>query len=102
MNIAQAMAAMSARTEKVAAAGKVVDPEALQRAANTAAGKVRKMAFAAGHSVGIKVSARANGVRVSVTGPKAHRYRAILTSELNRIQPETAADIKAQITRKIR
>ena len=101
MNIAQAMAVMSGRAEKLTAAT-TADPEALQRAAKTVASTVRSMAFRSGHQVNIKVTSRANGVRISVSGPQAHRYRTIMTAELNKVRPETAADIKAQITRKIR
>lgn len=101
MRPAQAMALMNTRTEALAA-GAHPDPESLIRAAKMAATKVSRLAVISGHQVNIKVMAKTNGVRISVSGPKAHRYRAIITEELNRTRPETKADIVAQLTRKIR
>ena len=101
MNPAQAMAAMNARAE-VLAAGGAPDPASLVRAAKAAAGKVRQLAASSGHSVSIRVIERPNGVRISVSGHQAHRYRAVVTAELDRLRPETKADLAAAITRKIR
>ena len=102
MNQIEAMRAMNRMAERSANVGQAVDTQALLRAAKIAASKVLQMAARSGHSVGIRVTEKANGIRITVTGPKAHRYRAIVGAELERLQPETAADIKAQIIRKIR
>ena len=100
MNVAAAMAAMAGQTQ--AAKAVAVDSAALVRAAKLAAGIVRHRAVRAGHIVSIRVIERPNGVRISVSGPQAHRYRKVIGAELDRLKPETAADIRAQITRKIR
>jgi hypothetical protein len=76
--------------------------ESLVQAARQVAGNVRQVAARAGHSVGIRVLEKRNGVRITVTGPQAHRYRAMINEQLERSRPETADDIRAQITRKIR
>lgn len=100
MNPAQAMAAMAARGQGLSTV--IVDSAALLRAARSAAANVNAIAVRAGHNVGIRVSERPNGIRISVTGPQAKRYRAVVKAELDRLRPETADDIRAQITRKIR
>lgn len=102
MNQVEAMRAMNRIASHTRAAGEVVDVEALQLAAKTAAGTVLTLAQRSGHPVAIKVTAKANGVRISVTGPKAHRYRQIVSAELERLSPTTAADLRLQILRKIR
>jgi hypothetical protein len=102
MNQLEAMRAMNRIAAHAQVSGAVVDVEALQRAAKAAAAKALATAQSSGHSVAIKVTARTNGVRISVTGSKAHRYRTIVGAELERLSPTTAADLKAQIIRKIR
>lgn len=102
MNQAEAMRAMNRIASHTAAAGEMVDIGTLQRAAKQAAATALVTAQRAGHSVGIRVMERANGVRITVTGPKAHRYRAIVNAELERLAPTTSAEVSSQIVRKIR
>lgn len=102
MNQAEAVRAMNRIASRTAAAGQTVDLEALHRAAKQVASHVLVMAQRAGHGVSIKVTERPDGVRISVTGSKAHRYRTIINAELERLAPQTAAEVHAQIIRKIR
>lgn len=93
---------MSRHLQTLESVGHAVEVGPLVAAATKAAGTVRVMAARQGDMVGIRVMQRANGVRITVSGPKAHRYRAIVNAELERLQPQTKADVAAGITRKIR
>jgi hypothetical protein len=101
MNPAEAMRMMAGHASAVADAS-VATVEPLMTAASHAAGTVRLMALTSGDQVDIRVMQRANGIRISVTGPKAKRYRSVITSELDRLHPATVAELRTQITRKIR
>lgn len=76
--------------------------EPIVRRAKTIAGSVRTAAARAGHSVGIRVVEKPNGVRVTVTGPQAVRYKKMIEAELARQLPEARAEIRTLITRKSR
>lgn len=102
MNQSEAVRAMNRIANRTVTAGQAVDLEALHRAASQVASQVLIMAQRAGHSLSIKVTDRPDGVRISVTGSKAHRYRTIINAELERLSPQTAAEVQAQIVRKIR
>lgn len=73
---------------------------ALEKAAVEVARMVRAEAARRGHSVGIRVVRRTNGVRVTVTGPQAGRYRAAVERALEDKVPQASAEIRAQITRR--
>jgi len=94
------MRATNAKLDDVRAAGTGVSLDPLLRAAKQAAGQVRIAASRAGHSVGIRVAQRGQGVRITVTGPQAVRYRSMIGAVLDQQMPGVGADIRAQITRK--
>jgi hypothetical protein len=93
----QAARALAARTADVKAAGDGVSIEPLMRATRQAANVVRQHASRSGSPISIRVSQRANGVRVTVTGRDAARYRALLSQQLATLMPAAKADIHAQI-----
>lgn len=82
---------------KAAAAGANL---ALEHAAIEVAKMVRAEAARRGDSVGIRVVRRTSGVRVTVTGPRAGRYRSAVEKALEAKVPNAAAEIRAQITRR--
>jgi hypothetical protein len=98
----QAMRLMAAKSMAIGKAGNAVSLDMLRGSATKVANRARTSAAMAGHEVNIKVSARDKGVRVTVSGPKAKRYRQMISRELNALVPETKADITAQITRQVR
>lgn len=73
---------------------------ALERAAIEVARMVRTEAARRGHSVGIRVVRKSNGVRVTVTGPHASQYRTAVEKALTAKVPGASAEIRAQITRR--
>lgn len=73
--------------------------EALEQAANEVAKIVRSDAARSGRSVGIRVVRKPTGVRVTVTGPNAPRYRRVVEDELDKRIPGVEAQVRARITR---
>lgn len=74
--------------------------DALMRAARRAAGTVRLHAARSHAVIGIRVSTKSDGVRVTITGRDAQRYRALMQTELERVMPDARAEIRAMITRR--
>lgn len=85
-------------TERARAAANP-DPEPLVRAAKEAASIIRGNASAAHHSIAVRVVAKHNGVRVTITGRHAERYKALLTRELDARMPGARAEIRTMATR---
>lgn len=73
---------------------------ALEKAATEVARLVRAEAARRGHSVGIRIVRRTNGVRVTVTGPRATQYRSAVEKALRDRVPAAQAEIRAQLTKK--
>jgi len=76
--------------------------EILIRAARDVAAGVKGMAQRAGHSIAVRVVERGNGVRLTVVGPQAVRYKRLIEDELQRRVPDIHAEIRTQITRRSR
>jgi hypothetical protein len=101
VNPVEAAGVIAAQTEHL----KTIPVEALarlERAAREAAAVARAQAAQSRHSVSVRIVARHGGVRVTVQGPQATRYRALIERELNARIPDVKAEIRAQVTRKSR
>lgn len=79
-----------------------VDYDGLERQARAAASMLRSTAARAHDRVGARIVRHGNGIRVTLTGPAAGKYRAFMARELARRMPQEAAELRTQITRKIR
>lgn len=95
----QALANHTARLRETVAA---IDSAPLMGAARQIAQQVRLAASHAGDSVAIRVVHRRGGVRITVTGPRASKYRALMKDSMDRQMPQVQADVRAQITRRAR
>jgi len=93
---------LASLSEDVKAAGEGVSLEPLLQAAQQVAQQLRLQASRSGHSIGIRVAQRGQGVRLTVTGRHAIRYRRIASQELSQLMPGAQAEIRAQITRRVR
>jgi hypothetical protein len=97
----EGLAELQRRAEKLRRAHEH-SPEILERAAREVAAGVKGMAQRAGHNVAIRVVTRGDGVRLTVVGPQAVRYRRLVEEELKRRVPDVKAEIRTQITRRSR
>ena len=68
--------------------------EVLARETKAAASQVRGVAARARHSIDVRIVVRGGGVRVTIVGQQASRYRAMLEKELDRRVPNMKADIR--------
>lgn len=101
MSADDVMASLQAQTDRL----KTIPVEAqaaLERAAKDAASQVRAAAARAHHNVSVRVVQRNGGVRVTVQGPQAARYRALVQRELDARIPGVKAEIRAKVTRRAR
>lgn len=77
-----------------------VDPHPLVEAARQVASTVRANASRNGHTVAVRVVAKGDGVRLTVVGPHAMRYRVMAEKQMDEMMPGVHAQIRAQITRR--
>jgi hypothetical protein len=75
-------------------------PIVLLKIVNEIARSVRADATRHGHRVGIRVVQRTNGVRITVTGPHASRYRAPVEKAMRDRAPGAEAEIRVMLTRR--
>lgn len=80
--------------------GAVPDVEPLVEAARAVAALLRANASRSGHSIGIRLVEKANGVRLTIVGPHAGRYEALAKREMDARMPGASAEIRAKITRR--
>lgn len=78
-----------------------LDYSGMQRQAQSAAATIASTAARAHHKVGVRIVQQGQGIRVTLTGPAASRYRAAMARELNARMPGVAAEISTQITRRV-
>lgn len=97
--MADPAAAMKQNVAELKAAGENV-PVILVKVVNEVAKSVRADAARNGHRVGIRVVRKTAGVRVTITGPQAARYRRPVQEELERRVPGIEAEIRMMITRR--
>ena len=97
--MADPAAAMKQNLAELKAAGENA-PVILEKVATEVARSVRASATRNGHHVGIRVVRKTNGVRVTITGPQAARYRRPVQDELERRVPQIQAEIRTMITRR--
>jgi hypothetical protein len=102
MKPVEVQAQLDAQAARIKAAGEHIDVTPLMQAAKAAANAVRTAAAQRRDPVGIRVVEKANGVRLTVTGPKAARYRSLLSQELNSRMPSAQAEIRALVTSKVK
>lgn len=102
MKLEEAASAMSAATDRVTRAVDSLDTTPLERVAREVAVKVRQTAQSSGDSVAIRVVRKHQGVRITVVGRRAARYRSMVERELAAKMPDASAEIRAQITRRAR
>lgn len=102
VNFEEAASRLRAQTEDIKAAGVGIEIEPLERACQQVAQRLRQQASRSGHPIGVKVVRRGDGVRMTVRGPQASRYRSMASRELQALVPNANAEIRAQITRKTR
>lgn len=98
MNPDQVHDALQARMAELKAAAAASDPAPLQRVARQVASQVREIAGREGHVISIRVIERPNGVRITVTGRYASRYRKMVEDRLGKLVPDAAVEIRTQIT----
>jgi hypothetical protein len=76
--------------------------EPLMHAAREVASDIRVTASRAGHSVGVRLVERDGGVRITVTGPQANRYRLMMEKAMQTRLPGARAEIRSMITRRVK
>ena len=76
--------------------------EVLMRSVHEVASLVKITASRAGDAVGIRMVNRREGVRITVIGPRAQRYKSLIAAEMERRFPQIKTEIRAQISRKTR
>ena len=101
MKPAEAARRLEALEGSLAAAVQPLPIDVLLNRAKEVAAAVRALAGRNGHQIAIRVVERHNGVRVTAPGPHAARFQSVLRRELTAQLPETAAEVRSQITRKI-
>lgn len=89
---AQAIADLKAATEGVG--------EPAQRAVQAIARDIRAEAARRGDRIGIRVLQRKDGVRLTVTGPAANKYRGAVQKAMESRAPAIKAEIRALLTRR--
>jgi hypothetical protein len=97
--MADPAAASKQNLAELRAAGEAV-PVILERAATEVAKAVRADAARHGHHVGIRVVRKTTGVRVTITGPQAARYRRPVQDALEARVPDVQAQIRVMTTRR--
>ena len=75
-------------------------PVILERKVTEVARAVRADAARNGHHIGIRVLRRTSGVRLTITGPQAARYRRPVETALAERVPSIEAEIRVMITRR--
>lgn len=93
---------LARRAAALRAAGTNVDVSPLLQAARETAAAVKAAAASNRHSVGVRIVAKSSGIRVTLTGPHAQRYRKMMADGLDRRAPAAKAEIRANITRRAR
>lgn len=78
------------------------DSQAVMRSVHEVASLVRASAARAGDSVGVRVLSRQEGVRITVIGPRAARYKGMIQTEMSKRLPSIQTEIRTQIARKSR
>ena len=102
MKPADAARALDETSRKVTAAVDQLPVEALLGAAQQVAQRIRALAARNGHLVAVRVVERHAGVRLTVRGPAAARYRRIAEQELAALAPAAQAEVRTQITRRLK
>jgi hypothetical protein len=102
MNPSDAGRGLDDQAAKIKAAGDHVDLTPLVQAARAAIQVVRAAAQQHRDPVGVRLVEKPNGIRLTVTGPKAARYRTLLEREMNARMPEATTEIRALITSKVK
>jgi hypothetical protein len=91
---------LAARAARLREAPAGMDTSAMLQAAREVAALVRQQATSVGHRVGIRVVSKHNGIRLTVTGPRAAQYQGLVERELAARVPTIQAEIRSQITRR--
>jgi hypothetical protein len=98
----EANSLLEARTAQIKAAAAAADPAPLQRAARQVGAAVKDIAGRQGHVIEVRVVERPNGVRLTVKGRYAARYRRMVETTMARVVPQAAVEIRTQITQSAR
>lgn len=88
--------------DAIRAAGENPDITPLLNAAHDAASAVREIASQSREAVRIRVVAAPRGVRVTVVGARAGKYRALMERALEQRYPAAEAAVRADIQAQIR
>lgn len=102
MKAEDAHEALTRRAAVLRAAGEHPDTAPLMNLAREVAGDIRATAARSGHHVGIRVVERGEGIRVTITGPAAMRYKTLAERAFSARLPAAKTELRAQITRRIR
>jgi hypothetical protein len=70
----------------------------LEAEARTAASTVRVQAARAGDSLDVRVVPKGDGIRITLQGPRAAAYRAVIEHQLERRIPALKAEIRIRTT----
>jgi hypothetical protein len=96
------MRKLHAAADTLKDAGEHPDVTPLLNAAHDAASAVRDIALQSREPVRIRVVAAPRGVRVTVVGARAGKYRALMERALEQRYPATEAAVRADIQAQIR
>ena len=94
--------ALRDRAQKAREAVESPDVTPLLRAAREVASTVREQAHRAKDQISVRVVEKRDGVRITVVGPRAVRYRRMVQQGLEARMDAAKAEIRAQITRRAR
>lgn len=90
---------LSVISRHVASLPSQANSDALMRAARRAAEPVRLSAARHHSIIGIRISVKADGLRVTMTGRDAQRYENLMKTELARVMPAARQEIRELIRR---
>lgn len=98
----QASDALRSTSDAIRAAGEEATAEPLLKMASQVAQEVRALAAQSGHSIGIRVASKDRGIRLTVTGRQAGRYRQLVERRIDTLMPEVKTEIRAMVTRRVK
>jgi len=79
-----------------------IDVSGLESAARAAASDVRSSAARAHDRVGVRIVRKGDGIRITLVGPAANKYRAFMARGMQQRMPGVMAEIRTQVTRRIK
>lgn len=79
-----------------------IDTTAMMALAKQSAASANRAAQSSRDSIDIRVTQHSDGVRVSIRGPNALRYKSMMSRQMNAGMSNVKADIRARIVKQMK